>query len=1002
MAKKSRVQLDLYVQTKEAIKGINKLNREVTLLGNNIQKAFQTSSILGWGKALVNITKQMIKASEAESSYIESMNLLEVSYKNNTASAEELMNTLKNFYGLDPAGLTKQLAVYKQMTSAMGFANETSALLSENLLKMQEDVSSLYNLDFEVVGSKFQSALAGQTRAVRDLGVDITMASLQQELYARGIDKSINDMNRATKTALIYLTMERQLANAQGDAARTINSVANQTRIFGEQTAIAARQIGALFIPVLKTVLPLLNGILMALNAIGEFLLGLFGIDAKKLASEFGISTVSTDLDNVGTSAGNAGKAVDKLYGKLRSFDKLNVITTPTDKKSGGGLAGGIGGIDKDVLNSIKDYNNQLEQAKNKAKEIRDAILGWLGFTVDENGQIKSFHLTLGSIVGMLAVGSILWKGIKGILGLLKGIEGLLGIKGGIFTGLTGISKIFTGKLSPTTLDLMGKKFLKLGVSIGGAFFGVHGITDAYKAANELAKGNIKASDSALLLAGSVGQAALGGALLGSNFGLAGAAIGGVVGTIGGLISALIGYNSEMDKIAKSEVYGNILITTEEWANDLSKLNPELNKMYEIIQTHNTTMEGLATNFTTAYDELDKYTYRFGFLSQKISTEDGPAILNSIKDTFTNSSKIIDEETTFAVNTFTDMWRNGSELSKEEQTNILNNIVNYGASQKEELKNAQDTITKIYDKAVKERRGLTEQEYNQVKDALDKIRILTTTQVGENEAKLIKMQQEFGNTSHKLSEESYKNLKAALDGYNKDVENKAWTNYVNRLDQIEKFHKLNKIKDDEYKKLQKEAQEDYNKEITEGQKKAQEYQNKILDELAKRYQTASEDAKREIEGIFRDLNINPTDMIKQFEKAGTQCYGAFNDAMRRGLQTSYDVKINPILNGKYSVGTTGSGGNNYLEIKKVKADGGFVNTGEAFIAREAGPELVGRIGSKTAVANNDQIVNSIAKGLAMSGIGRDTNVNIIAKGDTAGLMDFITFEQQKRQRQYGL
>lgn len=37
--------------------------------------------------------------------------------------------------------------------------------------------------------------------------------------------------------------------------------------------------------------------------------------------------------------------------------------------------------------------------------------------------------------------------------------------------------------------------------------------------------------------------------------------------------------------------------------------------------------------------------------------------------------------------------------------------------------------------------------------------------------------------------------------------------------------------------------------------------------------------------------------------------------------------------------------------------------GEMFIAREAGPELVGFIGRKTAVANNDQIVEGIYHGV---------------------------------------
>ena len=45
------------------------------------------------------------------------------------------------------------------------------------------------------------------------------------------------------------------------------------------------------------------------------------------------------------------------------------------------------------------------------------------------------------------------------------------------------------------------------------------------------------------------------------------------------------------------------------------------------------------------------------------------------------------------------------------------------------------------------------------------------------------------------------------------------------------------------------------------------------------------------------------------------------------------------------------------------ADGGFPDTGEFFIAREAGPEMVGRIGNKTTVANNDQIVEGISAGV---------------------------------------
>lgn len=51
------------------------------------------------------------------------------------------------------------------------------------------------------------------------------------------------------------------------------------------------------------------------------------------------------------------------------------------------------------------------------------------------------------------------------------------------------------------------------------------------------------------------------------------------------------------------------------------------------------------------------------------------------------------------------------------------------------------------------------------------------------------------------------------------------------------------------------------------------------------------------------------------------------------------------------------------------ANGGFVDEGQLFIAREAGAEMVGGIGRKTAVANNDQIVEGIAAGVTVANDG---------------------------------
>ena len=63
-------------------------------------------------------------------------------------------------------------------------------------------------------------------------------------------------------------------------------------------------------------------------------------------------------------------------------------------------------------------------------------------------------------------------------------------------------------------------------------------------------------------------------------------------------------------------------------------------------------------------------------------------------------------------------------------------------------------------------------------------------------------------------------------------------------------------------------------------------------------------------------------------------------------------------------------------MPKQYADGGFPTMGEMFIARENGPELVGSINGRTAVANNGEIVQGIAQGVY--------NAMIAAKGNGSG------------------
>lgn len=76
-----------------------------------------------------------------------------------------------------------------------------------------------------------------------------------------------------------------------------------------------------------------------------------------------------------------------------------------------------------------------------------------------------------------------------------------------------------------------------------------------------------------------------------------------------------------------------------------------------------------------------------------------------------------------------------------------------------------------------------------------------------------------------------------------------------------------------------------------------------------------------------------------------------------------------------------------LNVISAKAAGGFVPRGDLFIANEQGAELVGRIGSQTAVANQTQIVDAVSNGVYRAmreagGSGRETRIALMVDRKT--------------------
>lgn len=98
-----------------------------------------------------------------------------------------------------------------------------------------------------------------------------------------------------------------------------------------------------------------------------------------------------------------------------------------------------------------------------------------------------------------------------------------------------------------------------------------------------------------------------------------------------------------------------------------------------------------------------------------------------------------------------------------------------------------------------------------------------------------------------------------------------------------------------------------------------------------------------------------------FSKTTAYSYGKkFGQQLASGVSGGFKSGYFPTLKGDVNVATSGS-----VSLKlRAFAQGGFPDIGQMFIAREAGAELVGNIGGRTAVMNNDQIVESVSDGVA--------------------------------------
>lgn len=478
-------------QLESSSDSIQTISKGMSKTKNISEGLFSTAKIIAFTKTIKGLANNIMRLTSISATYLENMNLLDVAYKNDRTSADKFVNTLSEMYGLDESWGYRTVGIFKQLANAMGLADEVGTKLAETMTSFSIDIASLYNMDTSDAVSILQSALAGQTKPARRLGADITQTTLQTTLDQADIDKNITNLSYVEKRLLIVTSLLNQVKEANGDWGRTIESVANQTRIMSEQWNRLSRAIGNVFLPVIKQILPYINAVLMVLTELFTMLASLVGFKQEDFDYFEGTNESAIEF---GDNLDSAGKSAKKLKQGLRGFDKLNVITTPSSGGAGAG-GGSFGGTDPKILDlfnkATEEYNKKLEQVQMKATKIRDSIMEWLGFTkyVDEETGKVSFkfdHITSGTVLGALGVGGSIFLGITKILkvfqklGLIKlpTIATLFG-EGGTLTKASSVVKSIStalGAINPLVLGIAALIALVI-----GAFADLYSSTEEFK-----------------------------------------------------------------------------------------------------------------------------------------------------------------------------------------------------------------------------------------------------------------------------------------------------------------------------------------------------------------------------------------------------------------------------------------------------------------------------------------------------------------------------------------
>ena len=436
-------------------------------------------------------------------SYIESLNLFNVAMGKYADEAKQYADEVSSIMGIDPATWMRNQGVFMTLASGFGVSADKAALMSKNLTQLGYDLSSFFNISTEDAMQKLQSGISGELEPLRRLGYDLSQARLEQIALNNGIKESVSNMNQAEKSQLRYIAIMTQVTEAQGDMSRTLESPANQMRVFSASITQAARALGNLFIPALNAVLPYAIALVNTVRWVASEIAAFLGYDASNWEVDWDGSNITSGAEDASDSLDDAAGSAKELKNALLGIDELNVIS----QDAGGGSAGGGYGDIFDV--ELPEYDYLGDAVASKAGEIAEKWKEKLTPFMDWVTENFDSVLTIAKDIG-IAIAS--WKVTDSVLSLFG-------------------SPSFNGKNEDGSTTGAGGIWSKfgLGMLIAGSIMNLVGFW-----------GNMKDGTNWEDFGEQTGGAALsigGGALFGGGIGAS------IAGTIAGALFSVVGWS---------------------------------------------------------------------------------------------------------------------------------------------------------------------------------------------------------------------------------------------------------------------------------------------------------------------------------------------------------------------------------------------------------------------------------------------------------------------------